>query len=169
MDVSALVLPDLAEDESEYRPEILSLAQAQGTELTLLNDNRALSLGEATLTLYAPLGDGGANEEGLFALATRGEFDLLVTGDANAFVESLLVKYGDLPDIEVLAAGHHGSKNSTSAELLDAVTPETCLISVGYNTYGHPTSETLDRLAERDIDIYRTDQMGNLTIQYKGD
>lgn len=169
MDVSALVLPDLAEDESEYRPEILSLAQAQGTELTLLNDNRALSLGEATLTLYAPLGDGGANEEGLFALATCGEFDLLVTGDANAFVESLLVKYGDLPDIEVLAAGHHGSKNSTSAELLDAVTPETCLISVGYNTYGHPTSETLDRLAERDIDIYRTDQMGNLTIQYKGD
>ena len=169
MDVSALVLPDLAEDESEYRPEILSLARAQGTEITLLNDNRALSLGEATLTLYGPLGDGGANEEGLFALATCGDFDFLVTGDANAFVESLLVKYGGLPDIEVLAAGHHGSKNSTSAELLDAVTPETCLISVGYNTYGHPTSETLGRLAERDIEIYRTDRIGNLTILYKGD
>lgn len=169
MDVSALILPDLAEDESEYRPEILSLARAQGTEVTLLNDNRALSLGDAALTLFAPLGGGGANEEGLFAMATCGEFDFLVTGDANAFVESLLVKYNRLPDIEVLAAGHHGSKNSTSTELLDAVTPETCLISVGYNTYGHPTFETLERLTDRNIEIYRTDLMGNLTILYKGD
>lgn len=169
MEVSALVLPDLAQDESEYRPEILTLARAQGTEITLLSDNRTLSLGDAALTLCAPLGGGGANEEGLFALASCGEFDFLVTGDANAFVESLLVKYNRLPDIEVLAAGHHGSKNSTSAELLDAVTPETCLISVGYNTYGHPTDETLNRLTERNIEIYRTDRMGNLTILYKGD
>lgn len=168
MEVSCLVLPDLAEDESAYRGEILSLAQDQGTKITLLSDNRALSLGETTLTLFAPLGDGGANEEGLFLLATCGDFDLLVTGDANAFVESLLVKYNQLPDIEVLVAGHHGSKNSTSDVLLDAVTPETCLISVGYNTYGHPTGEALSRLALRDIDIYRTDLMGNLTIRYKG-
>lgn len=169
MEVSALVLPDLAQDESEYRAEILSLAQAQGTEITLLSDNRALTLGETTLTLYAPLGGGGENEEGLFALATSGGFDLLVTGDANAFVESLLVKYDCPPDIEVLAAGHHGSQYSTSEALLDAVTPETCLISVGYNTYGHPAPETLARLAERDVNIYRTDRMGNLTIRYKGD
>ena len=169
LEVSSLVLPDLAEDESEYRPEILSLAQAQGTEVTLLNDNRALSFGDAILTLYAPLGDGGVNEEGLFVLAACGDFDLLVTGDANAAVEALLVKYAGLPDIEVLVAGHHGSKNSTSDVLLDAVTPETCLISVGYNTYGHPTPETLKRLAERSITVYRTDSAGNLTIQYKGD
>lgn len=169
MEVSALVLPDLAEDESEYRSQILSLARAQGTEITLLSDNRSLTFGEAALTLYAPLGGGGANEEGLFALTSCGDFDLLVTGDANAFVEGLLVKYDNLPDIEVLVAGHHGSKNSTSDTLLDAVTPETCLISVGYNTYGHPTPEALNRLTDRDIAIYRTDLMGNLTIQYKGD
>ncbi len=169
LEVSCLVLPDLAQEESAYRGEILSLAQDCGTRITLLADNRALSLGEATLTLYAPLSGGGANEEGLFVLATCGDFDLLVTGDADSFVESLLVKYDRLPDVEVLVAGHHGSKNSTSDALLDAVTPETCLISVGYNTYGHPTDETLSRLAARDIAIYRTDLMGNLTIRYKGD
>lgn len=169
LDVSALVLPDIPEEESPYRTEILTLAQEAGTEVTLLDNNRTLTLGETELTLYAPLGDGAANEEGLFVLASCGEFNLLVTGDANFFVESLLVKYGFLPDIEVLAAGHHGSKNSSSELLLDSATPETCLISVGYNTYGHPADETLARLAARDIDIYRTDRMGHLTIRYKGE
>lgn len=169
MEVSNLILPDLNEVESPYRGEILALAEQQGANITLLTDNRALTLGETTLTLYAPLGDGGINEEGLFVLASCGDFDLLVTGDANTFVEALLVKYSDLPDIEVFAAGHHGSANSTSELLLDAVHPETCLISVGYNTYGHPADKTLSRLALRDIDIYRTDLMGNLTIRCKGD
>jgi competence protein ComEC len=169
LEVSALVLPQVAEDESEYREEILTLAQTQGTEITLLSENRVLSFGSALLTLYAPLGDGSVNEEGLFVLASYEDFDLLVTGDANIFVESLLVKYDPLPDIEVLAAGHHGSKYATGDTLLDAVTPETCLISVGYNTYGHPTPETLERLSERGITVYRTDQRGDLTIRYKGD
>ncbi len=169
LDISALILPDLRDDESPYRAEILSLADEAGTSVTLLDNNRTLTLGETDLTLYAPLGDGAANEEGLFVLATCEEFDALITGDANTFVESLLIKYGFLPDIEVLAAGHHGSKNSTSDLLLDTLKPETCLISVGYNTYGHPADQTLSRLAERNIDIYRTDRMGHLTIRYEGE
>lgn len=169
MDVQNLILPTLARDESAYRGEILELAAQSGTAVTLLEDNRALSFGESTLTLYAPLSDGGANEEGLFVLASRGDFDLLITGDANSFVESLLLKYDPLTDIEVLIAGHHGSASSTSELLLDALTPETCLIPVGYNTYGHPAAETLAHLAGRGIDIYRTDLMGNITIRCKGD
>jgi competence protein ComEC len=167
--VSALVLPQVSEDESEYRGEILSLAQAQGAEITLLSDNRVLSLGDAQLTLYAPLGNGDINEEGLFALVSSGDFDLLVTGDATTALEALLVERVSLPHVEVLVAGHHGSKYATGDTLLDAVTPETCLISVGYNTYGHPTPETLERLSERGITVYRTDQRGDLTIRYKGD
>ena len=169
VDISAVVLPALNNDESHYRSEILSLAQQSGTAVTLLDNNRTLSFGLSELNLYAPLGDGGGNEEGLFVLATCDDFDFLITGDSNFFVESLLIKYGALPDIEVLVAGHHGSKNSTSDLLLDTVKPETCLISVGYNTYGHPTEQTLYRLASRNIDIYRTDRMGHLTVRYEGE
>ena len=169
LDITCLILPDLQNDQSPYRTEILSLAREAGTSVTLLDDNRTLSFGKSQLNLYAPLGGGETNEEGLFVMATCEDFDFLITGDANTFVESLLLKYGALPDIEVLAAGHHGSKNSTSELLLDTVKPETCLISVGYNTYGHPADQTLSRLAERDIDIYRTDRMGHLTIQYEGE
>lgn len=169
VDISALVLPDQPSDASPYRDEILSLAREQGTEITLLSDNRTIALGESILNLYAPLGDGGNNEAGLFALASCNDFDLLITGDANTFIESLLVKYNNLPDIEVLAAGHHGSKHSTSELLLDVLKPETCLISVGYNTYGHPAQDTLTRLAQREIEVYRTDLSGHLTIRYKGE
>jgi competence protein ComEC len=69
-----------------------------------------------------------------------------------------------LPDIELLVAGHHGSKNSTSDELLNTVKPETAIISVGYNSYGHPATETLERLALTGIMVYRTDVDGNVTI-----
>lgn len=169
LNVSSVVLPQLSSGSSQEQEEVITLAREQGAEVTLLDHNRSLHFGRSILTLYAPLGDGGANEEGLFVLASCGEFDLLVTGDANAFSESLLMKYNHIPDIEVLAAGHHGSAGSTSEALLDTLKPETCLISVGQNTYGHPSQDTLARLAQRDIEIYRTDRMGNLTIRYKGE
>ena len=57
----------------------------------------------------------------MFALCSNGDFDALITGDADAFVEKMLVKYYDVPDLELLVAGHHGSSGSTSEELLDAL------------------------------------------------
>ena len=67
-------------------------------------------------------------------------------------------------DIEYLVAGHHGSKSSTSKELLDALTPETVCISVGSNSYGHPADETLRRLAEHGCTVYRTDLHGDIHL-----
>lgn len=167
MEVSALILPEISDDPSPYRSQVLALAKEQGTEVALLSDNRSIALGDAVLTLYAPLGGGSTNEEGLFVQATCGQFDLLVTGDADSFVESLLIKYNTLPDIEVLVAGHHGSQHSTSDLLLDTVMPESCLISVGYNTYGHPSPSILTRLADRNIEVHRTDLTGHITIRVK--
>lgn len=124
-----------------------------------------MELGDASLTLYAPLGTGGGNEEGLSVLATLGDFDALITGDMNAAVERRLIKYGNLPDIELLVAGHHGSASSTSKELLEAVMPEYAAISVGYNTYGHPAPDTLDRLEQVGCTVWRTDLQGTITIR----
>ena len=97
-------------------------------------------------------------------LCTAGDFDALITGDMNTVVESRLIKYGRLPDIELLVAGHHGSKYTCSEELLLAAAPEYAVISVGYNTYGHPAPETLERLAAAGCAIYRTDWQGTVTI-----
>lgn len=164
LDVVALAVPDV-EPDSALRAEILALAEEKGTEVIFIEEDATVELGGASLTLYAPLGTGGGNEEGLSVLATQGDFDALITGDMNAAVERRLVKYGNLPDIELLVAGHHGSASSTSKELLEAVTPEYAVISVGYNSYGHPAPETLDRLEQAGCTVWRTDLQGTITVR----
>ncbi len=163
MEVGLLILPDV-EPDSRLRAQVLAAADACGVETLLVSQGAQAELGEAMLTIYPPLGDGGSNEEGLSILGTAGDFDLLVTGDMNDTVEGRLVKYGALPDIELLVVGHHGSKYAASETLLRAVTPEVAVISVGYNTYGHPAAQTLARLAAAGCAVYRTDQAGTVTI-----
>lgn len=163
LEVEVLIVPD-AQPDDPLRVKVLELAEAEGAKVRFLMDNTWIPLGETSLTLYAPLGDGGANEEGLSVLATCGDFDALITGDMNASVEKRLIKYNDLPDIELLVAGHHGSAYSTSEELLLATRPEYAVISVGYNSYGHPAPEALERLAAAGCQIYRTDRMGTVSI-----
>ena len=63
-------------------------------------------------------------------------------------------------------AGHHGSKYATSQALLEALSPETACISVGGNSYGHPTDETLLRLARQGCEIYRTDLHGTIHLAW---
>lgn len=163
MDVGLLVLPDV-EPDSALRAEIQEAARAAGVETLLVTDGATAQLGEVELTIYPPLGSGDSNEEGLSVLGSAGTFDFLVTGDMDTTVEGRLVKYGNLPDTELLVVGHHGSRYAASEELLQAVQPELAVISVGYNTYGHPAEETLGRLARYGCDIYRTDWSGTVTI-----
>ena len=163
LDVGLLILPDVEEDDP-LRAEITALAAERGVETLFGSETTGVERGEAALIIYGPLGTGGGNEEGLSILCTAGDFDALITGDMNSAVEHRLVKYGNLPDIELLVAGHHGSKYSTSEELLLETKPETAVISTGYNTYGHPAPETLERLAAAGCDIYRTDWSGTVTV-----
>ena len=111
------------------------------------------------------MGSDDENERGLMALVSDGEFETLITGDAPAIQERQLLALYALPDIECLIVGHHGSKTSTSERLLDGLTPELAVISVGENSYGHPTGEVLERLASRGIEILRTDESGTIKVR----
>lgn len=92
------------------------------------------------------------------------DLSVLLTGDAGAYVEEQLVNRQLLHDIDILKVGHHGSKTSSSAELLAVVQPEVCVIEVGKdNQYGHPKPEILERLQSY-CQIRRTDQEGNIII-----
>ena len=79
--------------------------------------------------------------------------------------EMRLMSVWDLPDVDLMVAGHHGAKSSTSQVLLDKVRPETVVISVGAdNRYGHPNQETLSRLQSIGAEVCRTDILGDIII-----
>lgn len=164
MVVETLTVPE-AED-SAAREALLNLAEEYGVTVETVTEKTVLPFGDAELTVFPPLGTSGSNELGLTVLATAGENDFLVTGDMERATEKKLLETYDLPDVEVMMAGHHGSKGSTSEELLEAVTPETVIISVGSNSYGHPAEDTLRRLARAGCDVYRTDRHGTVYVSF---
>ena len=164
--VETLLLPDTA-DDSGARAWVEALAADCGVAVRTVTSPEVLPLGEGTLTVYPPLGTGEEdNEQGLSLLASCGEFDLLVTGDMDSAAEAALVDTYGLTDIEALVVGHHGSKYSTSQALLEAAEPEVGVISVGSNSYGHPSTEALRRLAAAGVTICRTDLQGTVRLSW---
>ena len=161
--VDTLYLPDIAEEDGE-KSEVLALSERYGVEVRYVTEETQTAVGEASLTLYPPVGEGGENELGLTILCSAGDFDTLITGDMDSRTERVLVSSYPLPDIEVLLVGHHGSRYSTSEELLETVTPEVGVVSVGSNSYGHPTRDALLRLTDAGVTVYRTDLQGNIYI-----
>ena len=139
-------------------------ALTNGT-VTRVSQNLQLSYGGTILTIFGPVVPDSGNESSLAVLFQRENCDILVTGDRSDFGERMLLKTTELPELEVLVVGHHGSKHSACEELLAATSPAIAVISVGENPYGHPTQEVLERLAAVGSIIYRTDRDGNITLR----
>lgn len=90
----------------------------------------------------------------------------LYMGDASSTTEKEILNKYNLPDIDVLKVGHHGSKTSSSKTFINEINPRYSVISVGKNNrYGHPNKEVLDNL--EDSKIYRTDQNGTIILKIK--
>lgn len=124
-----------------------------------------LTYGDTKISVFGPVVPDSGNESSLAVLFQKENCDILITGDRSDFGERMLLKTAEIPDLEILVAGHHGSKHSTCEELLAATTPEIVVISVGENNYGHPAQEMLDRLTKYGCTVYRTDIHGNITLR----
>ena len=124
-------------------------------------------LENADITIYPSAETEDTNESSLCVLFQPENCDALITGDRSESGELALMEHTDLPDLEILVVGHHGSRTSTSWELLNKTRPEIAIISVGAdNRYGHPTEETLERLGLFGCKVYRTDTEG--TVIFRG-
>ena len=137
------------------------LANATDGQVLPISQQTVLKFEGTELTVFpAALTDSG-NESSLCVLFQTEKCAILITGDRGGFGERMLLRNGQIPKVDVLIAGHHGSKNSVCEELLQAVDPDVVIISVGAdNPYGHPAAETLKRLEEHGCEIYRTDLHG---------
>jgi competence protein ComEC len=120
---------------------------------------------------YGASNEAEFNDNSVVLKLTYGEFSVLLTGDMQETNEERLVfENATALDSEVLKAGHHGSRTSSSSPFLNAVTPKVVIISLGAgNTYGHPHQEALDRISSVGTEhLFRTDIDGTITLTANG-
>ncbi|MBQ6465916.1 MAG: DNA internalization-related competence protein ComEC/Rec2 [Oscillospiraceae bacterium] len=159
-----LMPPDVGEEDSLYGP-ICASADRHGTTLVYVSEDGVLEAGTIRMELYAPGEAGRADKRCLTTKISLGDYDMLVTGDIDAAAERELLSGHEIEDVELLIVGHHGSRYSSCRELLSSIGADTAIISVGYNSYGHPTEETLERLDTYGYTVYRTDLDGRIEIR----
>ncbi len=158
----------LVSQGSLTKPDFVAKLQAMKTKARVVTAGDVLPIMGSRLQVLYPsqIGDGGNNDSVVLYGNLLGK-NFLFTGDLEEEGEQkLIATYPNLP-VDVLKAGHHGSKGSSSPVFLAYTSPQIALISAGQNNrYKHPHQETLERFQEQNITIYRTDEQG--AIRFRG-
>ena len=162
--VDNIILPKTEPDGALFE-RISEAAKRHGTEIITVGQDCAFSVDAIRAELYAPAKSDEDNESCLMMKLSLGDTDVLVTGDSASPAEDRLLSDHDISGIEILVVGHHGSKYSSDNWFLRRLGAEQAIISVGYNTYGHPAEETLERLSANGYNVLRTDLNGTIEIR----
>lgn len=154
----------------EFYIQTLALAYEEGTNVIYLDGPTEFESGEIDITVLDSFGVeyDDLNDASMMIRVDVCSTSLLITGDAEEAEESYVLTHNDpaLLDCDILKVAHHGSSTSTSEDFLNAVSPNTCVISCGRgNSYGHPSNETVTRIRDYGADIRRTDTEGNIHIR----
>ena len=136
-------------------------------EIIPVGNSRIYVLNDTTKSYFAQQ---SFNDKSGMLKLVYGKCSFLFTGDAGINIEKEYVnQYGLFMKSDLLKAGHHGSKNSSSREFLKAVQPNYALISAGIgNKFHHPNKIVVDKLNEMRINVFRTDKEGAILLQSDG-
>jgi competence protein ComEC len=177
--VSALLEAGIPFDNQAHHQLVADVASDPRLAVTLARAGQAFALDPTTTVevvyptqadAVGPIPADDINNGSIVMILRHGGFTALLTGDAGAPVEALLLGRGLLPVVDLLKVGHHGSSSATTPGLLDVIRPTAAVISSGIgNDFGHPAPETLAALAARpEIAVYRTDLDGDVEIVTDG-
>lgn len=157
---------------------VLEAAEGRAIPWRVLRAGDSLDLDGIALRVVAPAPDatppsglaGDPNASSLVLELRFGAFTALLTGDAPAREEEAVLPRLLSARAQVLKVGHHGSRTSTSPELLERVRPRVALVSVGRrNRYGHPHRTVLEALDGAGVEVRRTDLEGTLVVRARRD
>lgn len=138
-------------------------ADSKGGGITVPSVGDKYTLGSASIEILGVNSTSDDNNCSIVLMITYGETRFLFTGDAERGAEQVILDSGADLAATVLKVGHHGSEDSTTYPFLREIMPEYAVISVGEdNSYGHPTDNTLSRLRDADVKVFRTDMQGDI-------
>lgn len=173
--VARVFMPDVEKDTALYRAWE-ELLEEQGIETTRVREPQRVQLPDGIQLFIvhpSPLtyNEGEAvNDASLVMRLEHGERSFLFTGDIEKTIEERLVEFWpDAIDADVLKVPHHGSKSSSTPAFIRAVSPALAVVQVGReNRYGHPAAIVLDRYRRQNIDIWRNDYLGDISLESDG-
>lgn len=172
-DVGVFMEPGV-ESENNIDDELDRRLEENGVRQIIAKRGMVVNFGDgAKLAILFPNQDVSnweTNRASVIAQLVYGESEFLFTGDSPLQIEDTLIKlYGKTLDSDVLKAGHHGSRTSTSLSFAQAVSPEYAVISAGKdNSYGHPHKEVLENLAAAGANIFSTFEKGTIIFKTNG-
>lgn len=171
LEVKQILMPSVVEP-SETELNIRQLAKKKGIPVLKVSEGFEWQNSKGFFYILSPEKNfsGERNRGSVTTFAKVGGVTWFFGGDLDQVGEEKIIsKYPNLT-IDVLKAGHHGSKTSGAPDFINQIKPSVALISVGEkNRFGHPHKEVLDRLKKANAIIYRTDKQGAITFQfYKG-
>lgn len=148
-------------------PDFVATLKEINVPVHVVEVGERLPIFDSYLEVLYPDGTGdGGNNDSIVLYGRLLKTNFLFTGDLEQGELDLIDSYPNLP-VDVLKAGHHGSKGSSYPEFLDHIEAKIALVSAGENNrYKHPHQETLERFDSRNIQVYRTDQQG--AIRFRG-
>lgn len=169
LNVKNFIYPKDAPHDTQTWQNVLSLASTEGCTIQDGTPGTTFNIGGATLKFIQSSTDfSDNNDDSIVTYLDYNNAEFLFTGDIEETAEKDMVSKGLVPNVDFMTVPHHGSKGSSTSEFLAAAKPEHAIVSVGNNSYGHPTADALNRYSAIGAKVYRTDQLGNIVVKTDG-
>jgi competence protein ComEC len=157
---------------NEFLDELLETARRRGVPIRRTGAGERIDAAGLVLDVLHPGPDpyprAVENNSSLVLRLALGSRNVLLTGDIERLAEGDLVASGKELSSDLLKVCHHGSRTSTTAAFLRAVSPRVGVIGVGrHNTFGHPNPQVLERLRDARVRVFRTDLDGDVAIRFE--
>jgi competence protein ComEC len=168
--IGKIYMPKVTSNTKTFE-DVVTAIKNKGMQVTAPVPGDSFKLGEADCKILAPNSASyeDVNNYSIVIKITYKNNSFMFSGDAETISETEMLKKGFDVKADVLKVGHHGSNSSTSDEFLKKVSPKYAVISVGKdNDYGHPHKETMKKLKDSGITVYRTDESGTIICTSDG-
>lgn len=169
-DIETIIMPEVSHTSQTFE-DVVDVIINKGYSITKPVVGDTYSLGKASFRILAPASTYGSeyNNWSIGIKLSNGDIDFIFCGDAESSAEYDIIRANNDLSAEVYKVSHHGSDTSSSDSFLNKINPLYAVISVGTgNSYGHPDEETLAKLKNKGVKVFRTDKQGTIIATTDG-